>query len=98
MVVVDKLRKDAHFIHVKSTCKEINIANIFMKEIFKLHGMPKEFISDRDIKFTSKFWKSLFVGFETQFLFSTSYHPQNDGKTKRVKQVLEDMLRMHVMH
>jgi hypothetical protein len=54
MVVVDKLRKYAHFIPIKSTCKEIDISNIFMKEIFRLHGMPKEIISDRDTKFTSK--------------------------------------------
>ena len=48
MVVVDKLSKSAHFVLVKSTCKATNIANIFMKEIFKLHGMPREIISDRD--------------------------------------------------
>jgi hypothetical protein len=98
MVVVDKLSKVAHFILVKSTCKVIYIANIFMKEIFRLHGMPKEIISDRDTKFTSNFWKSLFAGFETKLLFSMVYHPQTDGQTKRVNQVLEDMLRMHVMH
>jgi len=69
-----------------------------MKEIFRLHGVPKEIISERDTKFTSNFGKSLFVGFETKMLFSTDYHPQTDGKTKRVNQVLEDMLRMHVMH
>jgi hypothetical protein len=55
MVVVDKLSKVAHFIPVKSTCKAIDIASIFMKEIFRLHGMPKEIISDRDTKFTSSF-------------------------------------------
>jgi transposase InsO family protein len=55
-----------------------------MKEIFRLHGIPKEIISDRDAKFTSKFWKSLFVGFGTKLLFSTSYHPQTDGKIERV--------------
>jgi hypothetical protein len=60
--------------------------------------MPKEIISDRDTNFTSNFWKYLFVGFEIKFLFSTVYHPQTDGKTKRLNQVLEDMLRMHVMH
>jgi hypothetical protein len=60
-----------------------------MKDIFRLHGMPKEIISDRDTKFTSNFWKSLFVGFETKLLFSTNYHPQTDGKTERVNQVLE---------
>jgi hypothetical protein len=98
MVVVYKLSKSAHFILVKSTCKEIDIANIFMKEIFKLYGMPREIISDRDMKFTSIFWRSLMAGFETKLLFSTTYHPQTDGKTERVNQILEDMLRMHVMH
>jgi hypothetical protein len=98
MVVVDKLSKVAHFIPTKSTCKEIYISSIFMKDIFRLHGMPKENISDRDTKFTSNFWKSLFVDFETKLLFSTTYHPQIDQKTERVNQVLEDMMRMHVMH
>jgi hypothetical protein len=69
-----------------------------MKEIFRLHGMPREIISDRDTKFTSSFWKSLMVGLETKLLFSTAYHPQTDGQTERVNQILEDMLRMHVMH
>ena len=83
MVVVDKLSKDAHFIHVKSTVKAINIANIFMKEIFRLHGIPKVVISYKDVKFTSNFWKSLFKGLDTQLNFNTSYHPQTDGQTKR---------------
>jgi hypothetical protein len=98
MVVVDKLSKFSHLILVKSTCKEIDIASIFMKEIFRLHGMPKEIISDRDTKFTSSFWKYLFASFETKLLFITTYHPQNDGQMERLNQVLEDMLRMHVMH
>jgi hypothetical protein len=55
MVVVEKLSKSSHFIPVKSTCKEIDIANIFMKDIFILHGMPREIISYRDTKFTSSF-------------------------------------------
>jgi hypothetical protein len=98
MVVVDKLSKETHFIPIKSTYKAIDVANIFMKEIFRLHGMPKKIISDRDAKFTSNFWKSLFAGFGTQLAFNTTYHPQIDGKTKRVNRVLEDMLRMYVMH
>jgi hypothetical protein len=84
MVVVEKLSKSAHFVHVKSTCKAIDIANIFMKEIFILHGMLREIISDRDTKFTSSFWKSLMGGLETKLLFSMAYHPQTDGHTKRV--------------
>ena len=79
MVVVDKLSKFAHFIPVKSPCKAIDIANIFMKEIFRLHGMPKKIVSNRDTKFTSKFWKSLMAGFETKLVFTTAYHPQTDG-------------------
>ena len=55
MVVVDKLTKATHFISVKSTHKTDDIANIFMKEIFKLHGLPKAVVSDRDVKFTSNF-------------------------------------------
>jgi hypothetical protein len=52
MVVVETLRNYAHFVPVNSTCKEIYIDNIFMKEIFRLHGMRKEIMSDRDTKFT----------------------------------------------
>jgi hypothetical protein len=81
MVVVDRLSKSAHFVPVKSTCKAIDISNIFMKEIFRLHGMPREIVPDKDTKFTSRFWKSLMVGFETKLLFSVTYHPQNDGQT-----------------
>ena len=79
MVMVDKLSKSAHFIPIKSTCKAIDIAQVFVKEIFKLHGMTKEIMSDRDMKFTSNFWKSLMVGLETKLLFSTAYHAQTDG-------------------
>ena len=78
MEVIDKLRKFAHFIPVKSTYKAINIAENFMKEIFRLHGIPKMVISDRDVKFTSKFWKELFVGLDTNVNFNTSYHPQTN--------------------
>jgi hypothetical protein len=59
MVVVDKLRKEAHFIPIKSTFKAIDVSNVFMKDIFRLHGLPKTIISDRDAKFTSNFWKML---------------------------------------
>ena len=70
MVVIDKLSKSAHFIPVKSF-KAINIVEIFMKDIFRLHGIPKMVISDRDIKFTSAFWKELFAGLNTNLNFST---------------------------
>ena len=97
MVVVDKLTKAAHFILVKSTHKTDDIAKIFMKDIFKLHGFPKAIVSNRDVKFSSNFWKGLFADLGTKLNFSTTYHPQADGKTERVNQVLEDMLHMYVM-
>ena len=63
MVVVDKLTKAAHFIPVKSTYETGDIARIFMKEIFKLHGLPKAIVSDRDVKFTSNFWEGIVCRF-----------------------------------
>jgi transposase InsO family protein len=68
-----------------------------MREIARLHGIPKAILSNRDIQFTSNFWRGLFKGFGTSLNFSTTYHPQSDGETKRVNQVIEDMLRMYVM-
>ena len=56
MVVVDRLRKATHSIPVQSTYKTVQIAEIFMREVFRLHGIPKTVISDRDVKFTSTFW------------------------------------------
>ena len=84
MVVVEKLTKATHFIPVKSTHKTDDIANIFLKDIFKLHGLPKAIVSDRDVKFTSNFWKGLFADLGTKLNFGTSYHPQTDWQTERL--------------
>ena len=92
MVVVDNLIIETHFIPIKATHIDANIADIFMKEIFHLHGIPKAIISNRDPNFTGNFWKTLFKGLDTKLNFVTAYHPQMDGQTERVNQVLEDML------
>jgi hypothetical protein len=97
MVVVDKLTKSAHFIPLKTTHKETNVVDVYMREVARLHGIPKTIVSDRDPKFTSKFWRGLFKGFITTLNFNTTYHPESDGQTKRVNQVIEDMLRKYVM-
>ena len=65
-VVIDKLSKAAHFILVKSTYKAVNIADIFLKEIFRLHRIPKAIISDRDVKFIGNFCRYLFSGLEKE--------------------------------
>ena len=74
-LVFDKLSKSAHFILVNSNYKEIHIVDIFLKEIFRLHGIPKAIISNRDTKFTGNLWRSLFSRLETQLNFSAAYHP-----------------------
>ena len=100
MVVVDMLTKVSHLIPVKVTYTASDIARIFVKEIFRIHGLPKRIVSDRDAKFTSKFWTSLFQAINTQLCFSSAYHPQSDGIDyqtggQRVNQVVEDILRAY---
>ena len=65
MVIVDMLTKVAHLIPVKTTYTAADIARIFIKEVFIIHGLPKRIVSDRDAKFTSKFWTSLFQAIGT---------------------------------
>lgn len=64
----------------------------------RLHGVPKNIVSDNNVKFTSMFWKELFVGLGIELVFNTFYHLQTDGHIERVNRILEDMLRMYVMH
>jgi hypothetical protein len=97
MVVVEKLTKASHFIPIKVTHKETNFVDIYMREVECLHGIPKTILFDRDLNFTSKFWKGLFKGFRTNLNFSKDYHLESDGHTERVNQVIEDMLRMYMM-
>jgi hypothetical protein len=75
MVVVDKLTKASHFVLAKMTHMTSNIAEICMKEIARLHGIPKAIVSNRNTNFTSKFWRGLFKVFGTNLNFSTAYHP-----------------------
>jgi hypothetical protein len=98
LVIVDKLIKSAHFISVRDTYDVTNVARVFVNEVIHLHGIPKNIISDRDSRFTSRFWTSLQSALGTQLNLSTSYHPEIDGQTERVNQVMEDMLRMYVMY
>jgi hypothetical protein len=96
-VVVDKLTKAMHFIPIKTTHKVENIAEIYMKEVARLHGVPKAIVLDKDPNFTSNFWKGLFKGFETNLNLSTMYHPESYGKIESTNRIIEDILRMYVM-
>ena len=73
------------------------LAEIYVEEIVGLHGVPLSIVSDRDSRFTSRFWKELQSALGTKLKFSTTVHPQTDGQSERLIQVLEDMLRGCVM-
>ena len=98
MVVVDRLTKFVNFIPVKFAFSTSDVAQLFIRNVVRLHGFPNNIVLERDVKFTSKFWKELFVGLGTTLAFSTTYHSQIDGQIERVNRILEDMLRMYVMH
>jgi hypothetical protein len=68
-----------------------------MKEVARIHGVPKTIVSNIDPKFTSNFWKYLFKGFRTNLNLSTTYHLELDGKTERTNKIIEEMFRMYVM-
>ncbi|KAE8664148.1 Detected protein of unknown function [Hibiscus syriacus] len=92
-VIVDRLTKSAHFIPVRVNYTLDKLARLYISEIVRLHGVPLSIISDRDPRFTSRFWKALHTALGTRLDYSTSFHPQTDGQSERVIQILEDMLR-----
>nr|GEX15565.1 putative reverse transcriptase domain-containing protein [Tanacetum cinerariifolium] len=96
-VIVDRLTKSAHFLPVKTTDSMEKLTQLYLKEIVFWHGVPISIISDRDSKFTSRFWRSLQKALGTRLDMSTAYHPEMDGKSEITIQTLEDMLRACVI-
>ncbi|RVW21919.1 Transposon Ty3-I Gag-Pol polyprotein [Vitis vinifera] len=96
-VIVDRLTKSTHFLAMKTIDSMNSLAKLYIQEIVRLHGIPLSIVFDRDPKFTSQFWKSLQRTLDTQLNFSTAFHPQTDGQSERVIQILEDMLRACVL-
>lgn len=96
-VIVDRLTKIAHFLPVKDHYPAKAYAELYINRIFSLHGTPKTIISDRGTQFMSKFWEELHKSLDTKLIHSSAYHPQTDGQTERVNQILEDMLRVSVL-
>jgi hypothetical protein len=95
-VFVDRYTKMVHFAPCTKEVTAMEYARLFIDHVFRLHGLPEVIISDRDPRFTSKFWRSLFDMLGTDLRFSTAFHPQTDGQSERVIQTLENFLRPFV--
>lgn len=96
LVVVDKLTKYAHFIPLRHPYTPTKVAELFVDNIYKLHGMPKALVSDRDPIFMSQFGQAVFRATGTDLKLSTANHPETDGQTERVNQSIESFLRCFI--
>jgi len=97
-VFVDKLSKQVHFCASRITDSAADVARLFFDQVFRLHGMPRTIVSDRDSRFTGKFWTTLMKLMGTKLNMSTAFHPQSDGQTERANRTLEEMLRAYISY
>ena len=92
-VVVDRLTKSAHFIPMRVRDSVDHHADLYIRDVVRLHGVLVTIVLDRDPRFTARLWQSLQSALGTKLTFSTAYHPQTDGQSERTIQILEEMLR-----
>ena len=93
-VIVDRFSKMVHLIPLPTKVTAEELAQVFTREIWRLHGLPDSILLDRYSKFISRFWKSLLEQLEIKRKLSTAFHPQTDGQTERVNQVIEAYLQI----
>ena len=91
-VIKDRLTKSAHFLPIRLDYSMDRLAEFYVSEIVRLHGIPVSIVFDLYPRFTSRLWKGLQSAFGMRLNFSTAFHPQTDGQSEIVIQVLEDML------
>ncbi|KAK7278988.1 hypothetical protein RJT34_24029 [Clitoria ternatea] len=96
-VILDRLTKSAHFLAMNVKWSLDRLARLYVTEIVRLHGVPSSIISDRDPRFTSRFWGSWQEELGTELKLSSAYHPQTDGQSEQTIQTLKDMLRACVL-
>jgi hypothetical protein len=95
MVVVDRLSKMRHFIPCNETIGPKEAAELFLKHVWRFHGLPDQVISDRGPQFASRFWKHLCELLDIKAQLSTAYHPETDGQTERINEILEAFIRAY---
>ena len=98
MPVTDKFTKAVRLLIGKTTYSATDWATMFWDEIYPDWGFPRQIVSDRDPKFLSEFWKSLFEKAGAELLMSTAYHPQTDGQSEHTNQSIEIALRHYVSY
>ncbi|MBW0479620.1 hypothetical protein O181_019335, partial [Austropuccinia psidii MF-1] len=98
LVIVDRFSKMVVFIPKMSSITSLDLAHLFIKNIFSKHGLPSSIVSDRGPLFVSSFWTNLCQQLKISRDLSTAYHPETDGQTERVNQILEQYLRMYVSY
>jgi hypothetical protein len=96
VVFVDRLSKMVHLAGRKKTLTAAGLAELFERHVWKLHGLPDNIVSDRDVRFQAEFWKVLCERLKIARYRSTAKHPQSDGQTENANEVLEDTLRHYV--
>ena len=96
-VIIDQLIKSTHFLPIKMGQQIHALAQLYIEEIVQLHRIPASVVSDRDPRFTSRFWESFHKCMGIQLKFSMTYHPQTNGQSERTIQMLEDMLRTCIL-
>jgi hypothetical protein len=96
LVVVCRLTKMRHLITCRDTCTSEELAELYLKNVARHHGLPKTIISDRGTQFVAKFWTAACEAWGIKLKLSTAYHPETDGQTERLNAVMEQYLRAHV--
>ena len=92
-VVIDRLTSMIHLVALKTSATATEVAERYLHEIVRLHGVASSIVSDRDPRFTSIFWNEVHRMLGTRLMMSTSFHPQTDGATERANRVINTVLR-----